>query len=163
MITLISSSGDAFQTELYPCMHCKTLAYFIEEDPDVDCIPLPNVTSPLIDKILKFFDERLRLARELANSEMLENEDTLTEVQVCLLRHPLLQYLEHMPTDELLELLMASNYLDCEILIELIATVIASRISGKSRDEMRDILKIENDFTEQEEAQVLAENAWCFA
>jgi S-phase kinase-associated protein 1 len=150
MISLVSSCGETFESEEYACMHCKTLAYFIEEDEYIDCIPLPNVTSPILGKILTFFDERLKVSRQY--------QEESQEVRAHSLRQ-----LEEDSTAELLELLLAANYLNCEVLIDLITTVVASRIAGKSRDEMREILGIENDFTEEEEAQILAENAWCFA
>ena len=162
MISLVSSSGETFRTEIYHCMHCKTLANFIEEDESVDCIPLPNVTSPLLDKILKFFDMRLEFAREIACSPTLENEEMLSETQVALLRAHSIRYLECHSDEIVIDLLIAANYLNCGVLVDLLATIIASRISGKSRDEMREILGIENDFTEDEEEQILAEHAWCF-
>lgn len=162
MISLVSSSGEAFQTETYHCMHCKTLANFIEEDESVDCIPLPNVTSILLTKILEFFDARLEYARQIACSPTLVNEDVLSEQQMALLRAHSMMYLDYNSNETVIDLLVAANYLNCGVLMDLLATIIASRISGKSRDEMREILGIENDFTEEEEAQILADHAWCF-
>jgi S-phase kinase-associated protein 1 len=162
MISLISSSGETFETNVYSCLHCKTIANFIEEDAGVDCIPLPNVTSYVLDKILDFFNERLRLAREITISPTLESEDTLDDAQLHTLRYRSMTYLQENTTEVLLRVLTAANYLHCEILIDLISSVIASRLAGKGRDEMRAILGIENDFTEEEEAQVLAESAWAF-
>jgi hypothetical protein len=94
MISLVSSSGERFPSGTYPCMHCKTLANFIEEDESVDCIPLPNVTSPLLDQMLKFFDDRLEAARQITCSPTLENEDMLSEAHVSFLWAHSIRYLE---------------------------------------------------------------------
>ena len=162
MISLVSSSGERFPSGTYPCMHCKTLANFIEEDESVDCIPLPNVTSPLLDQMLKFFDDRLEAARQITCSPTLENEDMLSEAHVSFLWAHSIRYLECNSNERIIDLLLTADYLSCDLLVDLLATIIASRISGKSRDEMRAILGIENDFTEEEEEQILAEHAWCF-
>ena len=53
--------------------------------------------------------------------------------------------------EELFELIMASNYLDINPLLELACAKVASLIKNKSIEEIRKFFNIENDFTPEEE------------
>lgn len=162
MITLIASTGERFEATSYACSQCETLAFFIEEDPECDEIPVPMVDAQRLQTILRFFETRLQCLRHLANDDTVIDESALDPSLKPNLSATSMAFVQTIETRELLNILMAANYLNCEVLIDLIASVIATRISGKSRDEMREILGIENDFTEEEEAQIIAENSWAF-
>lgn len=161
-ITLISSNGDRFDATQYACFHCKTIAYFIDEDPNVEEIPLPMVDAHRISRILQFFEKRLQIVREIKCDPSLTDEHTLDSDESNRLRVRSSLLFSDESTTDLLESIVAANYLNCEVLLDVLSGVIASRISGKSRDEMREILGIENDFTAEEEARVLEENKWAF-
>jgi len=163
MITLRASGGERYDATIYACKHCKTIGFLIDEDPGVEEIPVPMVDAEHLGTILRFFEHRVECLRDLLNDPSASDEESLDETLMHILVNKSRAFLQPIETQELLQLLMAANYLNCEVLIDLIATVIAARISGKSRDEMRDILGIENDFTEEEEAQIIAENSWAFA
>ena len=60
----------------------------------------------------------------------------------------------------LFEIVMAANYLDIKPLLELSCAKTASLIKGKSVQEIRQFFNIENDFTPEEEAQIMEENRW---
>lgn len=134
MVILLTSNGRKFEVSPRLCECCKTIGFFVEEDPDVDLIPLPMVNSKQLGKIIDFFDHE-------------EDGSSFFRDDVV---------------DDLLELALAANYLDCDILLHALSNQVASRLIGKTRDEMREILNIENDFTPEEEAQIIAENAWAF-
>ena len=57
-------------------------------------------------------------------------------------------------------LLMAANYLDVKPLMEVICTFFANMIKGKTPEQIREALGIENDFTPEEEEINRQENAW---
>ena len=59
------------------------------------------------------------------------------------------------------ELLLAANTLDIQPLLTLTAAKIASFMKGKTTEEMREIFKIENDFTPEEYKKYQEENQWC--
>ena len=59
------------------------------------------------------------------------------------------------------EIILASNYLDIPPLIELASAKTASTIKGKTTEEVRKLYGIQNDFTDEEEQQIIEENKWC--
>ena len=69
------------------------------------------------------------------------------------------EYVE-MELDPLCALVMAANYLDIKPLLELTAAKIASNIKGKSVDEVRTIMGIENDITPEEMELIKKEKPW---
>ena len=60
----------------------------------------------------------------------------------------------------LFEIVMAANYLDIKPLLELSCAKTASLIKGKSVQEIRRFFNIENDFSPEEEQQIMEENRW---
>ena len=55
---------------------------------------------------------------------------------------------------------MAANYLEIKSLLELSTAKVASIIKNKTVQEIRDFFNIENDFTPEEEMQIMEENKW---
>jgi S-phase kinase-associated protein 1 len=161
-VTLLSSSGDTFDASTYHCMHCKTIANYIDEEPDVDVIPVPLVNSKVLATFMEFFSTRLGIAREIAAEPDLDSESTLTDEQRERLRHRAMAFFDGDEMPDLLEYLLGANYLNSDAILDAIASVISSRISGKTRDEMREILGIESDFTPEEEEKIIAEHSWAF-
>ena len=60
----------------------------------------------------------------------------------------------------LFEVTMAANYLDVKPLLELCCAKVASLIKGKSVEETRQFFNLANDFSPEEEAQIMEENRW---
>ena len=58
------------------------------------------------------------------------------------------------------QLISVANYLNYKHLLKSCGKYIASLIRGKSVEEMRQILGIVNDFTEEEEERIKQENEW---
>lgn len=55
----------------------------------------------------------------------------------------------------LVTLPQAANYLDIKGLLDVTCKTVANMIKGKTPEEIRKTFNIKNDFTEEEEAQVL--------
>ena len=58
----------------------------------------------------------------------------------------------------LFELILAANYMDIKMLLDLSCAKVASMIKGKSPEEIRKTFNIKNDFTPEEEAAIREEN-----
>ena len=65
-----------------------------------------------------------------------------------------------LPDDDVIDLLMAANYLDIRPLLDLAAARIASLLKNKTTPEIRDRFGIENDLTPEEEAAIRRETQW---
>ena len=63
--------------------------------------------------------------------------------------------------DTIFEIILASNYLDISPLLELANAKMASVIKGKTTEEVRQLFGIQNEFTPEEEQQIIEENKWC--
>ena len=63
--------------------------------------------------------------------------------------------------DTIFEVILASNYLNIPPLLELASAKMASIIKGKTSEEVRQIFGIQNEFTPEEEEQIIEENKWC--
>lgn len=70
------------------------------------------------------------------------------------------QFISQGTQEEILELILASNYLDIKSLLELSCAKVATMIKGKSPEEIRETFGIINDFTPEEENQIREENKW---
>ncbi|KAH7708523.1 S-phase kinase-associated protein 1 [Aphelenchoides avenae] len=67
----------------------------------------------------------------------------------------------NVPVNELEELVMAANYLDIKSLYHYGCQSIAARIKAMNPDEIRALFGIEDDFTEEEKAELRKQNPWC--
>ena len=58
-------------------------------------------------------------------------------------------------------MVIVTNYMDIKPLLELASAKVASIIKGKTTEEIRKTFGIVNDFTPEEEQQIIEENKWC--
>ena len=70
------------------------------------------------------------------------------------------EFVQGLNIDQLLELLEAANFMGVKQLMALTAANFATRIKGKSTEEMREILKIEDDLTDEDRARLEEEKDW---
>ena len=56
--------------------------------------------------------------------------------------------------------MLAANFLDIKSLLDLCSAKLASWITSKSVEEIREFFGIENDYTPEEEAKIKEENMW---
>ena len=62
---------------------------------------------------------------------------------------------------QIVEILMASNYLGLEDLKDLLSAKMATMMKGRSAEHIRQTFNLENDFTKEEEEEIKKENDWC--
>jgi S-phase kinase-associated protein 1 len=72
-------------------------------------------------------------------------------------------FISQLDQSSLFELIIAANFLDIRGLLDLTCKAAANLIRGRSVEEIRKKFNIKNDFTPQEEEQLLRENAWAEA
>lgn len=155
-ITLRSSDGEEFEIEEAVAMESQTIRHMIEdiEDCAENGIPLPNVNSKILSKVIEYCKKHVDAAAAVSSKaddkaadDDLKNWDT-----------------EFVKVDQptLFDLILAANYLNIKSLLDLTCQTVADMIKGKTPEEIRKTFNIKNDFTPEEEEEVRRENQWAF-
>lgn len=119
---------------------CTTLADMLSdigmEASDDTAIPIPGLTAGEIQSVNAFYTRPQNVTPR--------------------------EYFACKSTDDILSILTAADYLQCNDVLDSGAAEVASRLHRMTRGEMYAALKIENDFTQEEEMEVKAECSWAF-
>ena len=153
-ITLISSDGEKVVISAKAVQRSVLVKGIIEDYPDDAEVPLNNVKSNILKKIKEYLDH-------YENQEIKEIERPLPSqnFQECVNEWDF-KYID-VDIDLIFDLILGANYMDIKPLLELASSKVASIIKGKTTEEIRKTFGIQNDFTPEEEQQILEENKWC--
>ena len=154
MITLVSSDGEKMQVTAKAAQRSQLVKGIIEDYPDDAEVPLNNVKSNILKKIKEYLDhyqdsDPKEIERPLASQNYQDCVDNWDFEFI------------NVDLDLIFEIILASNYMDIKPLLELASSKVASIIKGKTPEEIRKTFNIQNDFTPEEEQQIIEENKWC--
>lgn len=156
-IKLQSLNGDIFDTDVQVAK-CSGLIKTmledlgIENNEDDTVVPLPNVSSDILTKVLQwitYHKDDPEPMKDDEDKEIVNFSEWDTE------------FLNTLDMEVLFELIKAANYLDIKGLLNMTCQNVANMMKGKSAEEIRQIFNIKNDFTPEEEEQIRKENEWC--
>nr|XP_043634455.1 SKP1-like protein 1A [Erigeron canadensis] len=149
LVVLKSSDGETFEVEEVVAMQSETIKHMIEDDCVDSGIPLPNVTSNILSKVIEYCKKHVKDAGD--NADVSEKDLKAFDE-------------EFIKVDQgtLFDLILAANYLNIKGLLDLTCQTVADMMKNKQPEEIRKMFNIKNDFTPDEEAAVRAENAWAF-
>lgn len=157
-IHLVSQEGDSFVVPVKVAQMSELVKTMIDEEiePDAEAqeIPLPNVKSNVLTKVIEF-------CRHHSEDSMNEIEKPLKSANMSEVVQDWYAEFVKIEQELLFELILAANYMDIKPLLDLTCATVASMIKGKTPEEIRKTFNIVNDFTPEEEAQVREENKWC--
>ena len=147
--------GEKIDVDLDVVQKSTILKNMIEDTGKEGEIPIPNIQLPILKKVLEFCEHYRNsnpkeIKKPLVSMELSENGVDEWDVK----------FIEMERVDDLIDLIVAANFLDIESLVNLACAKIATFIKGKPVEEIRDVFSIQNDFTPQEEAQLREENKW---
>lgn len=112
---------------------------------DDDIVPINNVDSDTLSRVLAFCkylcDEKPGMQDHEQNKYKAEFMDVSHNV--------------------LFAMIIASNFLNFQILLDELCKHLASQIKGKTAEQIRNHFGIENDFTPEEQKLVDEESNWC--
>ncbi|KAG5530166.1 hypothetical protein RHGRI_030515 [Rhododendron griersonianum] len=148
-ITLKSSDGEAFEVEEVVALESQTIKHMIEDDCADSVIPLPNVTSKILAKVIEYCKKHVETPKTEDRSA--EDELKTWDAEFVKVEQPVL-----------FDLILAANYLNIKSLLDLTCQTVADMIKGKTPEEIRKTFNIKNDFTPEEEDEVRRENQWAF-
>ena len=152
-VKLVTSEGETVSVDAETASKSVLIKGMIDDSGVDEEIPLPNVKKTILVKIIEFCEYiRKNSAPEIEKPLRSNNLNDVTTAW----------YAEFVNLDQevLFELILAANYLDIKPLLELSCAKVASLIKNKSIPEIRKFFNIENDFTPEEEAQIMEENKW---
>ncbi|KAF9676172.1 hypothetical protein SADUNF_Sadunf09G0110700 [Salix dunnii] len=152
IITLKSSDGETFLVEEAVAVESHTIKHLIEDDCAGNEIPLPNVTSKILAKVIEYCKKHVEADAS--------KDPTITDMDGLLKSWDA----EFVKVDQnmLFDLMLAANYLNIKGLLDLTCQTVADMIKGKTTDEIRKKFNIKNDFTQEEEDEIRKECQWAF-
>lgn len=116
-------------------------------------IPLPNIDYKTMNKVIEYMKYHYDKEWEEIEKPLKQKlEDTFCEFD--------LKFLE-ITVSELIDLIMAANYLNDKRLLDTTCARCAFYIKGKTVEQIRETFGIENDFSPEEEEKIKSENDWC--
>ncbi|KAI0500048.1 hypothetical protein KFK09_018256 [Dendrobium nobile] len=146
-VTLKSSNGEEFVVEEAVARESQTILHVIEDVGTDKSIPLPNVNSKILAKVIEYCKKHVESVLEDESIEELKN-----------------WYADFVKVDQdtLFNLILAANYLNIKGLLDLTCQTVADMIKGKTPEEIRRTFNIKNDFTPEEGEEIRRENQWPF-
>ena len=153
-ITLVSSDGEKIEISSKAIQRSILVKGILEDYPDDAEVPLNNVKSNILKKIKEYLEH-------YENSEPKEIDRPLPSQNFKECVEDWEYNFINIDLELIFELILGANYMDIKNLLELASAKIASIIKGKNTEEIRKIFGITNDFTPEEEQQILEENKWC--
>jgi len=157
-VNLVSADGETFEVTIKSAEMSELVKPMVAEDEDEETeqeIPLPNVKSTVLAKVVEFCNYHV------TNGPMKEIEKPLKSANMAEVVGEWDANFVDIEQEMLFELILAANYMDIESLLDLTCAKVASVIKGKTPEEIRNTFNIVNDFTPEEEAQIREENKWC--
>ncbi|KAL3383186.1 hypothetical protein AABB24_002598 [Solanum stoloniferum] len=150
-ISLRSSDGEVFEVEEAVALESQTIKFLIEDDCAGSDIPISNVTSNILAKVLEYLKLHVEASSKTDDKAAADNDLKVFDA-------------EFVKVDQktLFDLILAANYLNIKGLLDLTCQAVADMIKGKTPEEIRKTFNIKNDFTPEEEEEVRRENAWAF-
>jgi S-phase kinase-associated protein 1 len=147
LVTLRSSDEEKFEVSQEVAFKSETIKNMIEDTGTESTIPLPNVSSKILAKVIEYCKYHVSAKKSETSEDETKTFDT-----------------EFVKVDQatLFELILAANYLNIKSLLDLTCMTVANMIKGKTPEEIRKTFNIRNDFTPEEEEEVRRENQWAF-
>ena len=153
-ITLVSADGKKIEISSKAVQKSVLVKGILEDYPDDAEVPLNNVKSNILEKIKEYLEHY-----ENGDPKEIERPLPSNDFNKCVEEWDF-NYI-NIDLDLIFELILGANYMDIKPLLELASAKVASIIKGKTTDEIRKTFNITNDFTPEEEQQILEENKWC--
>ncbi|TQD97898.1 hypothetical protein C1H46_016423 [Malus baccata] len=160
-ITLKSSDGETFEVDEAVALESQTIKHMVEDDCADNGIPLPNVTSKILAKVIEYCRKHVEAAKPEERPAVDEDLKAWDAEFVKVDQATLFDLILALAKD-LMNAPNAANYLNIKSLLDLTCQTVADMIKGKTPEEIRKTFNIKNDFTPEEEEEVRRENQWAF-
>ncbi|XP_048128618.1 SKP1-like protein 1A isoform X1 [Rhodamnia argentea] len=119
-ITLRSSDGESFEVEEAVAVESQTIKHMIEDDCADNAIPLPNVTSKILAKVIEYCKKHV----DASKAEDRVNDEDLKAWDAAFIK------VDQVDQATLFDLILAANYLNIKSLLDLTCQTVADMIKG---------------------------------
>lgn len=146
-VKLQSSDNEVFEVDVEVAKQSEVIRPMVEncdyDDFDDEPIPLLNVNAAILKKVIEWATHH---KDDPPPKEDEENREKRTDDIELFDR-------EFLKVDQgtLFELILAANYLDMKLLLDVLCKTVANMIKGKTPEEIRKTFNIKHDFTPEEE------------
>lgn len=162
MFTFISSDDERFEVTEAAANMSQTIRHMIEDGCADAGIPLPNVSATILAKVLEFCNKHAAAAAaDSSSSDAAAGSSSSNAGGDKELASFDKAFLD-VDTDTLYDLLMAANYLEVKELLDLACQKVADMIRGKTPEQIRQTFGMKNDFSQEEQEEIVKENKWAF-
>jgi S-phase kinase-associated protein 1 len=151
---LISGDGDRIGVKKTIAKQSVLIKTMLDDAEDED-IPLPQVCTEILKKVVVYLEY-------IVDTPCPDIEKPLKTNNIYELTDKWFADYIDIPTQKLMELMNASNYLDIRCLLELACTMFATKFMGKSAQQIRDEFGIDCDLTPEELTKMEEENKWVY-
>ena len=154
-VIIISSDRERFELSKRAAMRSQLIKESISGNNEDDIeFNVNNVKGNVLKKVVEYLDhykdqEPKEIERPLPSANLNECVDEWDNNFIDI------------DLDLIFELILAANYLDIKPLLDLSSAKVSSIIKGETTEEIKKIFDISNDFTPEEEKQIIEENKWC--
>uniref|UniRef100_A0A061S912 SKP1-like protein n=2 Tax=Tetraselmis sp. GSL018 TaxID=582737 RepID=A0A061S912_9CHLO len=155
-VKLRSADGEIFEVDADVAFSSLTIKNMIEDTGASTPVPVPNVNSKVLSKIIEYCNYHVEQERKAGNAD----EQTKSQLETESKRWDK----DYINVDQavLYDLILAANFLNIKGLLDLCCQTVAEIIKGKTPEQIRQYFHIKNDFTPEEEEEVRKENQWAF-
>eukprot|EP00052_Salpingoeca_macrocollata_P000410 m.20143 g.20143 ORF g.20143 m.20143 type:complete len:164 (+) comp10497_c0_seq1:95-586(+) len=155
LLKLKSSDGKEFEVPESVAKMSVTIRNLQEDlgdDVEDTPIPVPNVNSTILQKVIQFCTEHKDDPPLSEEQELERRNEEITGWDADFVK---------VDQNTLFDMILAANFLDIKPMLDLTCKSVANMIRGKSPEDIRKHFGIKNDFTPEEEDQIRRENEWC--
>lgn len=138
LVTVVCSDGEDFKVEVRVAKEFGTLKNLIEDTGIDYSIPLKDIQGAVFAKMVEYVKYHLEYGNE-ENKKEIEKWET---------------YFYNVDDAMIFNIIMASNKLHCQKLLDRTCEHVASIIRSKTPDEIRSRFNIPKDFTNEEETNL---------
>ncbi|XP_047331815.1 SKP1-like protein 1A [Impatiens glandulifera] len=131
----------------------QTLKQMVKNDGANKVIHLSNITYKIMVKVKEYCNKH---ANDPLNSCFESTKEILVDQELKKFDSEFVQ----VDVETLFHLIMAARFLNIKNLLDLLCTAVANMIKENSIEELRKKLRIENDYTPEEEEEVRKEIGW---
>ncbi|KAI3981069.1 hypothetical protein MKX01_032209 [Papaver californicum] len=153
MITLKTKDNEVFEVEESVVLLSDVIKHIIEDDCADNVIPIPNVSSKTLAKVIEFLNKHGD-TKELDEDK--KNEELTRWNKEFIQSFGNLENKSNLMT--LFEVMGGASFLGIKSLLDVTSYAAANIIKDMELEEVRAIFDIENDFTPEEEAQLRDDN-----